>query len=312
MPVFRRRICAAPGALLLTAPDADSPARIRWAALDLDGTVIGPDERITDGTLAAVRELAAAVPVLLATGREPGDVLRYSRQLGLSTPQVGDGGAAIIDPVSGRHLWHSTLGAALAERIVRRLDAMGAAFVATHTGGAWWSLEQVAAWEAVIRISALDLTPETAEALDAFFRNEAGRNDTEDSVSGGVSGDGAAGGGASGDGAAGGGNSGLHTVKAALPYNGLWAVDFTTEGVDKATGAARAGEMLGGLPLADLAAVGDSYNDLPLLRQCGLPIAMGNAPSIVRNAARHTAPPVEDDGLAYAIRQWILPAVGAG
>ena len=289
----------------MTAPDADSPARIRWAALDLDGTVIGPDERITDGTLAAVRELAAAVPVLLATGREPGDVLRYSRQLGLSTPQVGDGGAAILDPVSGRHLWHSTLGAALAERIVRRLDAMGAAFVATHTGGAWWSLEQVAAWDAVIRISALDLTPETAEALDAFFRNDVGlndtgRNDTGRSASGdGVSGDGA-------------GNSGLHTVKAALPYNGLWAVDFTTEGVDKATGAARAGEMLGGLPLDALAAVGDSYNDLPLLHQCGLPIAMGNAPAIVQNAARHTAPPVEDDGLAYAIRQWVLPAVWVG
>ena len=291
----------------MTAPDADSPARIRWAALDLDGTVIGPDERIADATLAAVRELAAAVPVLLATGREPGDVLRYSRQLGLSTPQVGDGGAAILDPVSGRHLWHSTLGAALAERIVRRLDAMGAAFVATHTGGAWWSLEQVAAWESVIRISALDLTPETAEALDAFFRNEAGRN----AAGGSQSGDGVSGG-VSGDGEASGGNSGLHTVKAALPYNGLWAVDFTTAGVDKATGAARAGEMLGGLPLSDLAAVGDSYNDLPLLRQCGLPIAMGNAPAIVRNAARHTAPPVEDDGLAYAIRQWVLPAVGAG
>ena len=275
----------------MTAPDANPPARIRWAALDLDGTVLGPDERIADATLAAVRELAAAVPVLLATGREPGDVLRYSRQLGLSTPQVGDGGAAILDPVSGRHLWHSTLGAALAERIVRRLDAMGAAFVATHTGGAWWSLEQVAAWESVIRISALDLSPETAEALDAFFRNDTGGNDT-------------------GRNDTGGGNSGLHTVKAALPYNGLWAVDFTPEGVDKATGAARAGEMLGGLPLDALAAVGDSYNDLPLLRQCGLPIAMGNAPAIVRNAARHTAPPVEDDGLAYALRQWVLPAVG--
>ena len=291
----------------MTAPDANPPARIRWAALDLDGTVLGPDERIAAGTLAAVRELAAAVPVLLATGREPGDVLRYSRQLGLSTPQVGDGGAAILDPLSGRHLWHSTLGAALAERIVRRLDAMGAAFVATHTGGAWWSLEQVAAWDAVIRISALDLTPETAEALDAFFCNDTWRNDTVDGASGGASGDGV-----SGDGAAGGGNSGLHTVKAALPYNGLWAVDFTPEGVDKATGVARAGEMLGGLPLDALAAVGDSYNDLPLLRQCGLPIAMGNAPAIVQSAARHTAPPVEDDGLAYAIRRWVLPAVVAG
>ena len=274
----------------MPALDANPPAPIRWAALDLDGTVIGPDERIAAGTLAAVQELAAAIPVLLATGREPGDVLRYSRQLGLSTPQVGDGGAAILDPVSGRHLWHSTLGAALAERIVRRLDAMGAAFVATHTGGAWWGMEQITAWDAVIRISALDLSPETAEALDAFFRSEAGRHEA-------------------GSGPDGAGNSGLHTVKAALPYNGLWAVDFTTEGVDKATGVTRAGEMLGSLPLSALAAVGDSYNDLPLLRQCGLPIAMGNAPAIVQNAARHTAPPVEADGLAYAIRQWVLPAV---
>ena len=100
----------------------------------------------------------------------------------------------------------------------------------------------------------------------------------------------------------------MTVILASLPYNGLWAVDFTVKGVDKGSGIARMGEMLGVEP-SEMAAVGDSYNDLPMFAACGLPIAMGGSPEEIRAAAKLTAPAVEEDGLAYAIDYFILPRV---
>ena len=254
----------------------DIPERVRAVALDLDGTIIGPDERITPLVMAAVGELAAAAPVFLATGREPADVVRYARQLGLTTPQVSDGGAAILDPASGRHLWSANLGREFSKEIVNLLHDTGTAFVATHVRGAFWRLAEVPDWD-IVRVSALDMSPEAADAM-------AGRYSAR---------------------------PGIHVVKASLPYNGLWAVDFTREGVDKATGVSRNGESLG-VPIGEMAAVGDSFNDLPMLRAAGLAIAMGGAPAEIQEVCHHVAPRVEDDGLAYAIGEWILPRTGSG
>ena len=85
------------------------------AALDLDGTIIGPDEKISPAVREAVARLAARIPVFIATGREPADVLRYSKELGLTTPQLCDGGANILDPVRGVSVWNAPLGPANAE-----------------------------------------------------------------------------------------------------------------------------------------------------------------------------------------------------
>jgi len=98
----------------------------------------------------------------------------------------------------------------------------------------------------------------------------------------------------------------MHVILAVLPYNGLWAVDFTLAGVDKATGVSRVGNTLGVDP-ANIVAAGDSYNDLPMLQACGLGIAMGNAPEEVKAIADFVAPTVEEDGLAVAINDYVLP-----
>jgi hydroxymethylpyrimidine pyrophosphatase-like HAD family hydrolase len=54
-------------------------------------------------------------------------------------------------------------------------------------------------------------------------------------------------------------------------------------------------------------AAGDSFNDLTLLEVCGLRIVMGNAPEELRCIANYVAPPVEKDGLAVAIEEFLLP-----
>ena len=100
--------------------------------------------------------------------------------------------------------------------------------------------------------------------------------------------------------------SGLDMVKVWLPYNRLWAVDFTRSGINKGTALRILCDMTGIAPSHTIA-VGDSFNDLPLMETAGLGIAMGNAPQEVRDAAKYVVPPVEQDGLAHAIDRHILP-----
>ncbi len=63
--------------------------------------------------------------------------------------------------------------------------------------------------------------------------------------------------------------------------------------------------LLRGVPLERCAAVGDSLNDLSMLEVVGTPIAMGNANSQVKAAARYVAADNGHDGVAEAIR-WCL------
>ena len=247
--------------------------QIRAAALDLDGTIIGPDELVTPAVKDAIARLSARIPVFIATGREPHDVFNYAQQLGLTGPQLSDGGAAILDPVNCRHIWSANLGPELASEVLGMIEELGARFVATHIQGTFRQVVDIPDWD-IVRISALDLSREAAEALTERYS----------------------------------GHHRISVILASLPYNGLWAVDFTQLGVDKGTGIAKMGELLGVNP-ANMACVGDSYNDLPMFRSCGLPIAMGGAPEEIQSAASLSAPLVEEDGLAQAIDRYILPCV---
>ena len=64
---------------------------------------------------------------------------------------------------------------------------------------------------------------------------------------------------------------------------------------------------LNGIETSQIIAAGDSYNDIPLLEACGLRIAMGNAVPELKALADYVAPSVDQDGLATAIDEFVLP-----
>lgn len=56
-----------------------------------------------------------------------------------------------------------------------------------------------------------------------------------------------------------------------------------------------------------LICVGDSYNDLPMLRQAGLGVAMGNAQPEVREAADFITDSNDEDGVAKIVQKFMTP-----
>ena len=246
---------------------------IQAAVLDLDGTLIGPNQQISAGVMRAMSRLSSQIPVSIATGREPVGTLKFARLLGLTAPQICDGGATILDPASGQAFWTSPLEPDVAQEILNFLQAKGTAFFATHPGGSWSDFSQISHWN-LTRVSAVDLEEPAADALLSHFIA----------------------------------NPDLHAVKVVLPYNNRWAVDFTHSGVDKAAATLELSRVVG-VDTGSMVAAGDSYNDLALLQLCGFAIAMGSAPDELKAIADHVAPPVEEDGLAVAIEQFVLPRV---
>ena len=240
-------------------------------AIDLDGTLIGRDQRISPAVAISVKRISEVLNVCILSGREPSDVLAFARELGLRSPQVSDNGAMILDPSDGRIIWYSALGQENAEKIIGLLDAWHIAFIATHVGGTIRNVKSIASQD-FIRVSALDLEQDLADKLVSHFQN----------------------------------NSYLHAVKVSLPYNGLWAVDFTCAGVNKGAAIRRLARIFN-VSTKEIIAAGDSYNDLPLLKECGLKIAMYDAPCDLKMIADYVAPSVELDGLAVAIEQVIFP-----
>jgi hypothetical protein len=61
-----------------------------------------------------------------------------------------------------------------------------------------------------------------------------------------------------------------------------------------------------GLEAADTYAVGDSVNDLDMIRAAGTGIAMGNASEVAKAAADYVTSDIHEDGIAHALEKFGL------
>ncbi len=81
-----------------------------------------------------------------------------------------------------------------------------------------------------------------------------------------------------------------------------FCMEITASGINKGTGVMRLAELLNITP-SRIAVIGDGYNDLSMFRVAGLSIAMGNAPSDIKEQASCIAPSNDHAGVAWAIEE---------
>lgn len=265
----------------------------KLVALDLDGTLIGRDLVISNRVRRAIARMQqAGVRGCLVTGRMYRAALPFARELGFDTPIICYQGAAVIDPIADEVLRHT----ALRNEVVRDLIA------ATEADGVHLQLYRNDEYYAEARnefsemyAALAEMQPVVVPSLrEAFAYSDATKGvaiaqaaDAEryaQDLSARF--------------------AGRAYVTRSLPE----FVEILDPSVDKGEALAFVAARLG-VSKAEVIAVGDSWNDTPLLRAAGFGIAMGSAPQELRNVAQAVVGDVAHDGVAEAIETYVLNAV---
>ncbi|MCC8075564.1 MAG: Cof-type HAD-IIB family hydrolase [Clostridiales bacterium] len=83
------------------------------------------------------------------------------------------------------------------------------------------------------------------------------------------------------------------------------SLEISAQGVDKGVGLEILCRHLG-LSLEETIVVGDSFNDLPILKKAGLPVAVGNAAEPVKAVCRGVVADCDHSGVSQAIERYLL------
>jgi len=276
-------------------------AYYRLLALDIDGTLVGPDQVVPADVVAAVAAAqASGVRVCVATGRSFGESVGIWRQLRLpapAEPMVLVGGALAAEPESGRTIYQRAIPRELACELADALGEMGCAAMALVDG--WrWEVDYVLAETGDLAAA----SREWFDKMDARVRRVPRLADAEDlpdvlRVSAVAGADEAR---AAAERLRGifDGQLNVHAILA--PNYGVTVVEAHSVAATKLSALKYVAQGWRVGP-GRIAAVGDDINDLSMVRGVGLGVAMPAAPDVLLDAADHVAV----DGLAAFIRRFV-------
>jgi len=266
--------------------------RYRLVALDLDGTLLGPNLEVHPRDREAIAAAqAAGVHVTLATGRAFPPTREFARDLGIATPLICHQGGLIQDPQTGEVLFEAAIPEDLYVEAVALAEAQGLDFSA-YAGNEIFLRELrhppefYERWFALPRRLVRDLRklphppnkflitaePEEADRIEAEWK-------------------------AHFDGR-------LQIVRSHPLF-----VEGTPLGVSKGDALARLARHLG-VPREAVIAVGDNDNDRSMIRWAGLGAAVATAPEDLKAEADVVAPPQSEGGVAWVMERFVLGREG--
>jgi Cof subfamily protein (haloacid dehalogenase superfamily) len=276
---------------------------IKLVALDLDGTLFNNESRISPGNIKAIQEVVSRnVEIVISTGRPfNGLPLEQIKGTGIRYA-ITTNGSGIYEIPTGKCLYENSMEPSLVLPIIRYLlskDIHMDAFINGDSISPTKCLEVAQKLPAPASIKKYIL--ETRRRIDDlpayieenqlsvmkmtlnFYRDENGilvdRAEVNEYLS-----------------------SNPNIVCVCGGYNNL---EFTKTGVDKGTGLCALAGLLS-IPMECTMAIGDTENDLAILKAAHLGIAMGNATDAVKAAADDITLSNEEDGVAAALAKKIL------
>ena len=272
--------------------------RYQLIVFDMDGTLLSGEKRVLPSSVAAIgRAQAAGRVVAIGSGRCPAMVEHHAADLPGVRYAICSSGATLYDLAERRVLARTSMDRDAIARLrelsadtefspdafsghdfyypaadLGRLDHFGSGAYETLFAEAGVGVADV--WERV-------LSPGVAvEKIDLHFADRPSR----ELVAGRIREEG---------------------LPLALANSDSMTLEVSPAGVDKGTGLTRLAGLLG-VPMGATVAVGDSYNDLPMLAVAGLAVGMGNANGRVREAVSVLVADNNHDGCAEAVDRYLL------
>lgn len=273
--------------------------------LDLDGTILDPYHS-TDFSFAIRKTISAVqssgIPVTIGTGRTFGYVQEYARMLNITTPVLTTQGAVIGNPLNGQVLAETLMPLDAARRVAQWVDEtqrVTVFYFTTEEGtvtivqnheqhkdpsfdNAFY--DHVFGHHRVLQPNFTQLVAAAQIRPPVKFITINDQEKEEDIVS----------------------NLKIRFApQLYITRTHPQLVEGTAQGVDKGSGVLHLCELLD-VSSQRVLAIGDSDNDIPMLKTVGFAVAMGNASPSVKAVADWIAPSIDEDGAAVALKKFVL------
>ena len=247
----------------------------RLAAIDLDGTLLGPDKTISDENAAAVRRLTQnGVKVIIASGRRHQNSIRFQRQLQLSGPIIACQGGLIRDGESGNVIEAHFLPQSAAREIANEGEKHGVQTIYYHLdhlyvaerNNQWLDLYESRVGERAESLSSLDQLDGRRALKIVWYGDPAVLHKIRHEV------------------------SALYSGKVDVLSTESENLEFMPRGINKATALAKVAEQFG-ITRQEVLTFGDGENDVQMLTWAGMGVAMRHGNSAAIAAAKLISPP---------------------
>lgn len=276
---------------------------IKLIALDLDGTTINNDRVISEGNRKAMAAAAdKGVNIVIATGRPLGALPRDVFEIEAIRYALTSNGASITDIREDRTFYENCLSPRAVEasvELLRQHDYVLETFVKGVAYIEGWYYEEVKRTGYCFRDAnyILNTRNPVDDIYDFMLKNREhleNINVNFEDISE---------------------KPAMHEKLIMLPETTITSsfdhnLEIGGETTSKADALRQMGRLMG-IDRSEMMAIGDSPNDIAMLKEAGTAVAVGNAKDEVKAKADYIAPTNHEDGVADAIEKFVLGREGA-
>lgn len=273
---------------------------IKAVVFDLDRTLLRSDETISQETVDTLeRAHRQGVKMVICTGRTQTAAAYAIERLGNVSYVISHAGCVITDGKTGEVVYRVSLPRELAVEIAEITDRYDNTFVEGMSSGtsivseASLELAESAIFSQkyidlikrdiiipenltefvrkndIVELDKFFMFTDTQEKADALYAELCAKD--------------------------------AYTVLLPMPLG----VEVLSKGIDKGTGVKELAKLLG-IGLENIMVAGDSDNDYSMFLPEVFKVAVGNAIDSIRDAADYIAPTNDEDGVAYAVKKFVL------
>lgn len=263
--------------------------KYKLVAVDIDGTLLNDEGIMTQKTIDSIKKaVKKGILFVLCTGRPIQGVKNYYEILDLDSPIITYNGAMVVMSKSKEILYEQTLSVNGARNILNLGKKL-------KTNMIVWSNNQLYVYEVNEKINEYKkisniepiLIDQDEKKIIQQGITKIIWHDNIDKI-----------------------NSYLHILENEKEKEFSYYtsrpifLEFVNNNISKAFAMEKIGECFQ-IKQEEMIAIGDGFNDLPMIEWAGMGVAMGNAPIEIKEKADYITLSNEEDGVAYVLDKFI-------